>query len=83
MTDQRRPRSSNAATYLALASLLAVAGALLFLSYLVLPQIFYFLLVIVGMGAFVGLHYVVWGWWLVRRPYEEHDEQDEKPPSAE
>jgi hypothetical protein len=74
-----RPPQSNAPTILALLGLLAMAGALLGLVALVLPQIFGLLAVVLGFFAFGAIHYLLWGWWL--RPVPVDDEPDaDKPP---
>lgn len=66
--QRRRPKPSqrNAATCLALVGL--ITGGLAFLAFtsLILPQIRWVILVLGGMGAFVMLHYVTWGFWLSR-----------------
>ena len=66
----------NAATCLALMGLLLVAGGLLALTALVLPQIRGLILVAGGMGLFVTLHFVTWGWWLGRTPRDEEPERE-------
>jgi hypothetical protein len=69
-----RSQQSDAPTILALLGLLAIAGALLGLVALVLPQIFGLLAVVVGFFAFGAIHYLLWGWWL--RPVPVDDEPD-------
>lgn len=68
--------SRNAATCLALVGILIVAGGLLALTAMVLPQIRGLLLVAGGLGLFITLHFVTWGWWLSRAPRGEDREAE-------
>jgi hypothetical protein len=63
----------DAATCLALVGMLFVAGGLLALAAMVLPQIRALILVGGGLGLFIALHYVTWGWWLSRSPGPDDD----------
>jgi hypothetical protein len=74
---------SNAPTILALLGLLGVAGGLLGLSALVLPQVFGLLAVVLGFFAFGAIHYLLWGWWLRPRPIEDEVEPAERPTDEE
>jgi hypothetical protein len=64
---------SNAPTVLALLGLLALAGGLLGLIALVLPQVFGLLAVVLGFFAFGAIHYLLWGWWLRPIPAPDDD----------
>lgn len=75
MSNSPQHGSRNTGTFLALFGLLAVAGGLLFLTAMVLPQIFFLLIVIVGFVCSIAFHYVIWGRWLSKRtPRDEDDE---------
>lgn len=78
-----RPQQSNAPTILALLGLLAIAGGLLGLVALVLPQIFGLLAVVLGFFAFGAIHYLLWGWWLRPVHVEDEPESDEPGPRHE
>jgi len=65
---------SNVPTVLALLGLLGVAGGLLGLTALVLPQVFGFLAVVVGFFAFGAIHYLLWGWWMRPIPIDDDAE---------
>lgn len=71
---------SNVPTVLALLGLLGVAGGLLLLSALVLPQVFGFLAVVVGFFAFGAIHYLLWGWWLRPIPIDDDADPPARPP---
>ncbi len=75
--DQR-----NAATFAAVTMVLAVSVGLLALVAVVIPAILWFVLVPVGLGGMLVLHYVTWGRWLtetLRDDDEPNDQQPEKP----
>lgn len=63
----------DAATCLALVGVLFVAGGLMALAAMVLPQVRALILVGGGLLLFIGLHYVTWGWWLSRAPVPDDD----------
>jgi hypothetical protein len=73
-----RPQQNNAPTILALLGLLAIAGLLLGLVALVLPQIFGLLAVVLGFFAFGAIHYLLWGWWLRPIPIEDDPNSDDR-----
>ncbi len=73
MSNSPRDENRNTATFLALFGLLAVAGGLLFLTAMVLPQIFFLLLVIVGFVFSIAFHYVIWGRWLSKSTRHDED----------
>lgn len=74
MSNSPRDENRNTATLLALFGLLTVAGGLLFLTAMVLPQIFFLLLVIVGFVFSIAFHYVLWGWWLSKSVHRDDDD---------
>ena len=79
-------RSSNSGTLLALAALMVPAVGLLALTAMIMPKAFGFLLVVLGLFLFVGLHYLVWGWWLGKRPLggdEPTDDRRSSPGAAD
>lgn len=71
-TDAKR----NAATCLALVGMLLVGAGLLALTAMVLPQIRGLILVAGGLGLFIALHFVTWGWWLGRMRAEDEPERE-------
>jgi hypothetical protein len=78
----RNPSSEsgrNAGTFLALIGLMAVAGALLALIAMVLPQVLGLFSVLFGFAIFAALQYVVWGYWLSR---SMHPPAEDRPDSA-
>jgi len=56
--------SREAGTWGALVALLVVSFGLLGLIALVTPHLLGVVLVVGGLGGFVVMHYVLWGWWL-------------------
>lgn len=75
MIAPRPPQQGrNTGTYVALLVLLIVAGLLVGLSAMVLPQIFGLLLVVFGFFFFAAFHYLVWGWWMSRLPPSDDEE---------
>ena len=80
MNVPKRPRprkeqkSSGGGTALALFALLAVAGGLIGLGTMVMPQVFALPAVVFGFFCFGALHYVLWGWWLKPQPPEDEEE---------
>lgn len=81
MSVPRRPRpskppaTSNGGTALALFALLAVAGSLVGLGMLIMPQLFYLPAVVFGFFCLGTIHYLLWGWWLSSIPPDEEDEE--------
>jgi hypothetical protein len=71
MSGQRQ--TSNIPTLLAFMALVAAGLGLLFLSALVLPQLFGLAVVVAGFFLFVAFHYVVWGWWVSKLPGEDDE----------
>ena len=78
-----RPQQSDAPTILALLGLLAIAGMLLGLVALVLPQVFGLLAVVVDFFAFGAIHYLLWGWWLRPVHIEDDPDADGPPPRGD
>jgi hypothetical protein len=72
---RKEPGSSNGGTALALLALLLVAGGLFGLGMLILPDLFFFPVVVFGLFCFGAIHYLLWGWWLKSLPPEEEDEE--------
>ena len=75
--DQR-----NTATFAALTMVLLVSGGLLALVALVLPQVLWMVVIVIGLALSVVLQYLVWGRWLLSklRDEAEHDEPTTKTP---
>ena len=82
MTDARdRETKRNFGTLLALMGLVLCAVCLILLVAIVMPQAAGFLAVVFGMALFIAIHYITWGWWMLRmRPGDSED--DEKNESA-
>ena len=76
MSNPRQDDSRNAATFLAMFGLLAVSGGLLFLTAMVLPQIFFLVLVVFGFVLLTGLQYLVWGRWLSGKISRDEDDSE-------
>lgn len=58
--------STNAGTFLLLFVLIVLGvGLVLFLA-VIIPGAIGLLAVVGGLGLFVGVHYLLWGWWLPR-----------------
>lgn len=79
MNVPRKPRPrkerppGNGGTFLALFALLIVAGLLIGLGTMVMPQVFGLPAVVFGFFCFGAIHYLLWGWWLKAMPPEEED----------
>lgn len=80
MSVPRKPRPrkeknpGNSGTALALFALLVVAGALIGLGTLVMPQVFGLPAVIFGFFCFGAIHYLLWGWWFRTLPPDDDEE---------
>lgn len=72
---RKEPAPSNGGTAIALLALLAVAGGLIGLGTLVMPQVFGLPAVVFGFFCFGAIHYLLWGWWLKSVPPDEEDEE--------
>lgn len=73
MGNRTSPSTSqaNAATAIALLGLVLIAGALLGLMAMVLPQLLGIILVVLIFAVPAALHYLVWGWWMSQMRDEE------------
>jgi hypothetical protein len=71
---RKEPATSNGGTALALLALLVVAGGLVGLGMLIMPQVFYLPAVVFGFFCFGAIHYLLWGWWLKSLPSEDEEE---------
>jgi len=75
------PSQRNEGTWLALILLLGVAGGLIALVSLVIPDIIGLVLVLAIFGGFVALHYFTWGLWLsqmtAQPPETQHTDAEE------
>ena len=72
--DQR-----NSATFAALAMLLLISAGLLGLVAFVLPQVLWLVVIAIGLGLSVVLHYFTWGRWLTSMLRDEEDSKNPKP----
>ncbi len=83
MADRPSDDQRNSATFGALAMLLLISAGLLGLVAIVLPQVLWLVVIAIGLGLSVVLHYFVWGRWLSAKLHAEDDEQqrteDEAP----
>jgi len=81
MSVPRKPRPrkekepSGGGTALALLALLAIAGLLIGLGAMVMPQVFGLPAVVFGFFCFGAIHYLLWGWWLKATPPDDDDEE--------
>ncbi|TWT57610.1 hypothetical protein KOR42_09720 [Thalassoglobus neptunius] len=66
----------NGGTWVALIALLLIAGSLIGITSLIMPQILGLVLVVAGFLFFIVLHYFTWGQWLTRY-LEENSQEDE------
>lgn len=73
---RRRDASRNTGTLIALAALLAVGAGMLALMAIVLPKVVWVLAVVFGFFLVGLFHYVTWGWWLSRVPFEEDEDEE-------
>lgn len=63
--DRDQP-SGDQSTWLALGALLFVGAGLMGIMFVVLPDMVLLLLVVAGFAIFILLHYVTWGYWMMR-----------------
>lgn len=82
MAERPTENQKNSATFAALSVLIAVALGLVALFALVLPQVLWMVLVIIGLGLSIGLHYVVWGRWLTITLQNEEREAEQQRASV-
>jgi membrane protein implicated in regulation of membrane protease activity len=64
MAERPSDDQRNSATFAALAMLVLISGGLLALVAFVLPDVLWIVVVVLGLGLSVVLHYLVWGRWL-------------------
>lgn len=70
----RREKAQDTGTWIALVVAVMTVLAVLGLISLILPDIFWLLLVAAAFGLFIALHYFTWGQWLIRHNQKfEHD----------
>lgn len=79
--DRDQP-SGDQSTWLALVALLFIGGGLLGIMFVVLPDMALLLLVVAGFALFILLHYLTWGYWMMRahrrgEEAEQHSHDDE------
>lgn len=82
MAERPSDDQRNSATFGALAMLLLVSAGLLGLVAVVLPQVLWLVVIVIGLGFSVVLHYFVWGRWLSAKLHVEEEQpaaQDEEP----
>lgn len=73
----------NAGTFGALFGLLIVAGLLMALVAMVLPQALGFVLVFGGFLGLISLHYLLWGCWLSRMLIEQERANSQPDPATD
>lgn len=78
MAERPSDDQRNSATFAALAMLLLISAGLLGLVAFVLPQVLWLVVIVIGLGVGVVLHYVIWGRWLTAKLREE-DERQQSP----
>jgi len=76
MSDKRGNDRSDAATFLALFGLLAIAVALVAFTGLVLPHLFFAVMIVFVFVFIIAFHYFVWGRWMSNRPPNDEDETE-------
>jgi hypothetical protein len=74
VNQQDRDDRRNAATMIALFGLLVTAGALIAITFMVVPTLAYAAILAFGFVFVLAFHYVVWGRWLSNRPPPEDDD---------
>lgn len=75
MAERPSDDQRNSATFAALAMLLLISAGLLGLVAFVLPQVLWLVVIVIGLGLSVVLHYVTWGRWLTSKLREEDEMQ--------
>lgn len=75
MAERPSDDQRNSATFGALAMLLLVSAGLLGLVAIVLPQALWLIVVAIGLGLSVLMHYFLWGRWLSAKLRTEDDEE--------
>ena len=75
MADRHTDDQRNSATFAALGMVLLISAGLLGLIAIVLPQMLWMVVIFVGLGLSVVLHYLIWGRWLAAKLQVEEDEE--------
>lgn len=78
MADKPSDDQRNSATFAALAMLVLISAGLLALAAIVLPQVLWLVVIVIGLGLSVVLHYLIWGRWLMSKLRDEEDSQRQK-----
>jgi hypothetical protein len=73
----------DAGTFAAFFGLLLIAGFLLFLTALIVPQVLGLVIVVGGFLGLFSLHYLLWGCWLSKLLVEDDPERKSAPPDAQ
>lgn len=79
MADRPSDDQRNSATFAALAMLLLISAGLLALAAIVLPQVLWLVVIVIGLGLSVVLHYLIWGRWLMSKLRDQEESQSQKP----
>lgn len=75
MAERPSDDQRNSATFAALAMLALISAGLLGLIAFVLPQALWLVVVAIGLGLSVVMHYFLWGRWLSAKLHAEEDEE--------
>jgi fatty acid desaturase len=73
MAERPSDDQRNSATFAALAMLAVISAGLLGLIAFVLPQALWLVVVAIGLGLSVVMHYFLWGRWLSAKLHAEED----------
>lgn len=79
MADKPSDDQRNSATFAALAMLVLISAGLLALAGIVLPQVLWLVVIVIGLGLSVVLHYLIWGRWLMSKLRDEEVAQQQNP----
>ncbi len=79
MAERPSDDQRNSATFSALAMLLLISAGLLGLVAFVLPQVLWMVVIAIGLGLSVVLHYFIWGRWLTSMLRDEENAQQQEP----
>ncbi len=79
MAERPSDDQRNSATFTALAMLLLISAGILGLVAFVLPQVLWMVVIAIGLGLSVVLHYFTWGRWLTSMLRDEENSQRQKP----
>lgn len=72
----RAKKNQDAATLFALVVVIAIALGFIGLISMVLPQVWYLIVVAGFFSGFIALHYFTWGRWLTRIAAEAHEKEE-------